>query len=686
MRVLLPDSSELELPDGATGLDAARAIGPKLAEQAVLIRQNGNVQDLRLPLADGQPIQILTTRDTEDPDALYVLRHSAAHLLAEAVRKLYPGVKIAIGPPIENGFYYDFEFPEPIREEDLEKIEAEVQRELKEGRTWEREEVSADEAKRRFEAEGERYKVELVDTAEGEISLYTQGEFTDLCRGPHLQDSKPIKAIKLTSLAGAYWRGDEKNTQLTRIYGTAFFSQADLDAHLERLEQAKARDHRRLGRELDLFHLSEESPGSPFWHPKGMVIWNALEDLRRRENARRGYSEVKTPLIYDTDVWVTSGHWEKFRENMFLVAGEGDEPHAALKPMNCPGHMLLFGSQLRSYRDLPIRYAESSTLHRNELAGALHGLLRVRHVTQDDAHIFCTEEQVPGEIDACIEFVKDLYALFEVTPHAELSTRPEERLGTDEEWDHAEGILQAALERHGIEYVIGEGEGTFYAPKIDLHMRDTLGRSWQMGTIQADAQMPRRFGLTYMGPDNVEHTPDRHPPGAARLARALHRHHRRALRRRLPALARARATAVDPRRREPPRGRKRAARADRGRGFPRRPRPARRDAREADPRGRAGEDPVHDRLRRPRVGRVARGAGARRRAVDDEPFRAARTVPGRACYDRVLKEGADHCPSPSRAASSRGFNRAGWTRKTWPLLAAVFVVDEEDSTSLVKSL
>jgi threonyl-tRNA synthetase len=507
MRVLLPDSSELELPDGATGLDAARAIGPKLAEQAVLIRQNGNVQDLRLPLADGQPIQILTTRDTSDPDALFVLRHSAAHLLAEAVRKLYPGVKIAIGPPIENGFYYDFEFPEPIREDDLERIEAEIQRELKEGRRWEREEISAEEAKRRFAAEGERYKVELVDTAEGDISLYTQGEFTDLCRGPHLQDSKPIKAVKLTSLAGAYWRGDEKNTQLTRIYGTAFYSQADLDAYLERLEQAKARDHRKLGRELDLFHLSEESPGSPFWHPKGMVIWNELEDLRRRENLRRGYSEVKTPLIYDTSVWVTSGHWEKFRENMFLVAGEGEDPHAALKPMNCPGHMLLFGSQLRSYRDLPIRYAESSTLHRNELAGALHGLLRVRHVTQDDAHIFCTEEQVPGEIDACIEFAKDLYAVFGVTPHAELSTRPDERLGTDEEWDHAEAILQAALERHGIEYVIGAGEGTFYAPKIDLHMRDTLGRSWQMGTIQADAQMPQRFGLTYMGPDNVEHVP-----------------------------------------------------------------------------------------------------------------------------------------------------------------------------------
>ena len=507
MKVILPDGKELELQDGATGLDAARAIGPKLAEQAVLIRQNGAVQDLRLPLAEGQPIQILTTRDTADPDALAVLRHSTAHLLAEAVRRLYPGVKIAIGPPIENGFYYDFEFPEPIREEDLERIEAEIMRELEEGRSWEREEISAAEAKRRFLEENEPYKVELVDTAEGDISLYTQGEFTDLCRGPHLQDSKPIKAFKLTSLAGAYWRGDEHNTQLTRIYGTAFYSQADLDVHLERLEQAKSRDHRKLGRELDLFHLSEESPGSPFWHPKGMVIWNELEDLRRRENEKRGYSEVKTPLIYDTSVWVTSGHWEKFREDMFLVAGEGDEPHAALKPMNCPGHMLLFGSQLRSYRDLPIRYAESSTLHRNELAGALHGLLRVRHITQDDAHIFCTQDQVAEEVDGCIEFAKDLYALFGVVPSAELSTRPENRLGTDEEWDRAEGILQAALERHEIPFVISAGEGTFYGPKIDLHMRDTLGRSWQMGTIQADAQMPRRFGLTYMGPDNVEHTP-----------------------------------------------------------------------------------------------------------------------------------------------------------------------------------
>ncbi|MDX6513469.1 MAG: threonyl-tRNA synthetase [Gaiellaceae bacterium] len=505
MKVVLPDNSELELPEGATGLDAARAIGPKLAEQAVLVRANGRVQDVRAPLADGDPIQILTTRDKGDPDALAVLRHSSAHLLAEAVRRLYPGVKIAIGPPIENGFYYDFEFPEPIREEDLERIEAEIARELSEGREWSREEVTADEARKRFQAEDEPYKVELVDTAEGPISFYTQGEFTDLCKGPHLQNSKPIKALKLTGLAGAYWRGDEHNTQLTRIYGTAFYDQADLDAHLERLEEAKKRDHRRLGRELDLFHLSDESPGSPFWHPKGMVLWNALEDLRRRENARRGYSEVKTPLIYDKVVWETSGHWEKFRENMFLI--EDGERTYGLKPMNCPGHMLLFGSQLRSYRELPIRYAESSTLHRNELAGALHGLLRVRHVTQDDAHIFCTPDQLQAEIDACIEFARDLYGIFDVVPTAELSTRPDNKLGTDEEWDVSEDVLRKALERHEIEYVVGEGEGAFYGPKIDLFMKDVLGRSWQMGTIQLDSQMPQRFGLTYMGADNVEHTP-----------------------------------------------------------------------------------------------------------------------------------------------------------------------------------
>src|SRR5437870_4317444 len=365
MKVVLPDQSELELPEGATGLDAARAIGPKLAEQAVLVRSNGQVQDLRLPLEDGRPIQILTTRDRDDPDALAVLRHSSAHLLAEAVRRLYPGVRIAIGPPIDNGFYYDFEFPEPIHESDLERIEEEIGRELAEGREWTREEVSAAEARQRFLEENEPYKVELVETADGPISFYTQGEFTDLCRGPHLQNSKPIKAVKLTGLAGAYWRGDVTKPQLTRIYGTAFYSKEDLDRHLEQLEEAKKRDHRRLGVQLDLFHMDEVSPGSPFWHPKGMVIWNALDDLRRRENLRRGYLEVKTPLIFDKSLWETSGHWEKFREHMFLIP-EGDRTYA-IKPMNCPGHMLVFGNRMRSYRELPLRLAEAAPLHRNEL-------------------------------------------------------------------------------------------------------------------------------------------------------------------------------------------------------------------------------------------------------------------------------------------------------------------------------
>jgi threonyl-tRNA synthetase len=506
MKVVLPDNSELELPDGATGLDAARAIGPKLAEEAVLVRSNGDLRDLRLPLADGERIQILTTRDKDDPGALYVLRHSTAHLLAEAVRRLYPGVKIAIGPAIENGFYYDFEFPEPIHEADLERIEAEIWEELKEGRTWERQDVSREEARQRFLAEHEPYKVELVDTADGDISLYTQGDFTDLCRGPHLQDSSPIKAVKLTGLAGAYWRGDERNTQLTRIYGTAFYTQGDLDAHLAALEEARRRDHRVLGRQLDLFHLSDHSPGSPFWHPKGMVIWNALEDLRRSENRKRGYLEVKTPLLYDIDTYVTSGHYDNYSEHMFFVTSH-DEQRYALKPMNCPGHMLLFGSRMRSYRELPMRFAESSTLHRDEPGGTLHGLLRVKHVTQDDAHIFCTPEQIEGEIFGCLDFATFLYDRFGMTARAELSTRPDQKLGTDEEWDFTEGALRAALERRALAYDLNEGDGAFYGPKIDLHMTDVLGRSWQMATIQLDSQMPKQFGLTYVGADNTEHTP-----------------------------------------------------------------------------------------------------------------------------------------------------------------------------------
>src|SRR6266536_4613592 len=503
MKVVLPDSSELELPDGATGRDAAAAIGPKLAEQAVLLRSDGHVQDLRVPLEDGQKIQILTTRDKADPDALYVLRHSAAHLLAEAVRRLYPGTKIAIGPPIENGFYYDFEFPEPIGEDALGRIEQEIRNELAEGRSWNREEVSAEEAKRYFQEQGENYKVELVDTADGPITLYTQGEFTDLCRGPHLQESSPIKALKLTGLAGAYWRGDEKNTQLTRIYGTAFFDQADLEAYLERLEEAKRRDHRRLGPQFDLYHFSERSPASPIWHPKGMVIWNELERLRARENAKRGYLEVRTPIIYDAETFWISGHFPKYEDLMFKLDVRGQQ--FAMKSMNCPGHMLLFGSRPRSYKELPLRYAEAASLQRDELPGTLHGLLRVRIVTQDDAHIFCTEEQIQDEIAGCVAYGRYVYELFGLQASAELATRPDNKIGTDQQWDMTEAALEEALRLNEIPYTISPGEGAFYGPKIDLFMDDALGRKWQMGTIQLDSQMPSRFGLTYVGPDNTEH-------------------------------------------------------------------------------------------------------------------------------------------------------------------------------------
>jgi threonyl-tRNA synthetase len=505
VKVVLPDESELELPDGASGLDAARAIGPKLAEQAVLLRSNGAVRDLRLPVSDGERIQILTTRDKDDPDALYVLRHSAAHLLAEAARRLFPGTKVAIGPPIENGFYYDFEFPEPVTEADLQRLEDEVKREIQEGRVWEREEIARDDARERFEKEGEPYKVELVDTAEGDISLYKQGDFVDLCRGPHLQDAKPIKAVKLLSLAGAYWRGDETKPQLTRVYGTAFYDPKDLEDYLHRIEEAKRRDHRRLGKDLDLFEFSELSPGMPFWHPRGMVIWNVLEDLRRRENAKRGYHEVRTPLLYDSDLWRTSGHWEKYQEDMFRLKVEGRD--FALKPMNCPGHCLLYSLSPHSYRELPLRLAEAGNLHRNELSGVLHGLLRVRHFVQDDAHIYCTHEQIQGELIACLDYAYYLYDLFELNMRVELSLRPDNKLGTDEEWDMAEEELRKALATQGLEHVESQGEGSFYGPKIDLHMNDSLGRSWQIGTVQLDLQMPKRFGLTYQGDDNAEHTP-----------------------------------------------------------------------------------------------------------------------------------------------------------------------------------
>ena len=509
MKVTLPDGTELELDDGATGADAAAAIGPGLARAALAVRVNGEVRDLARPLPDGAKLEIVTAKDA---DALPLIRHDAAHVLATAVMELHPGVKISIGPPIEQGFYYDFEFPEGthVSEEDFAAIEERMREHVKAGEPFVREDVPVAQARERFAAEGQDYKVELIDDLvkdEGveTVSLYTNGPFTDLCRGPHAPTTKTIKAFKLQSVAGAYWRGDSDNRMLTRIYGTAFLSKEALEEHLEQLEQARARDHRKLGRELDLFLMSDLSPGAPFWKPNGMVLFNELTRLVREENASRGYHEVRTPILADVELWKRSGHWDKYKDHMYFT--DVDERQMGLKPMNCPAHTQIYAAEPRSYRDLPIRYSEAGLVHRHEPSGVLHGLLRVRAFTQDDAHIFCTEEQIEDEVLGCLDMGFRLYDLFGFEPKLELSTRPDERLGSDETWDHAEGALAAAMKRRGLEYDIGEGEGTFYGPKIDLHMRDSIGRSWQLGTVQLDYQMPERFGLEYTGADNEPHRP-----------------------------------------------------------------------------------------------------------------------------------------------------------------------------------
>jgi threonyl-tRNA synthetase len=504
MRVELPDGTPLELADGASGLDAAAAIGPRLAQAAVAVGVGDEVRDLRLPLADGEQVRILTDRD---PEALAVLRHSTAHVMAEAVLHLWPDTKVAIGPAIADGFYYDFEFAEPISSDDLERIEQEMRRILASEHPFQRQDgVDKAEILARFEQEQQPYKLELArGLPDGEISLYTQDGFEDLCRGPHLQTTKPIKAFRLLSTAGAYWRGNSDNTMLTRIYGTAFFSQKDLDAHLERIEEAKRRDHRRLGRELDLFHFADNSPGSPYWHPRGMVIWNELSKLWRELNGERGYLEVRTPIIFNVDIWKRSGHWEVYRENMYFTEVEAGE--FGLKPMNCPGHIDIYADQRRSYRDLPLRLTEQGLVHRHEPSGTLHGLLRVRHITQDDAHIFCTRDQIEDEVIGCLELATVIYDTFDLDMRVELSTRPEKRIGADQLWDEAEGALERALARAGVAYDLNPGDGAFYGPKIDLHMTDSIGRSWQMGTIQLDFQMPERFDITYTGEDNAEHRP-----------------------------------------------------------------------------------------------------------------------------------------------------------------------------------
>jgi threonyl-tRNA synthetase len=509
MEVVLPDDTRLRLDDGATGADAAAAIGAGLARAALAVKVDGRLRDLSAPLPDGARLEIVTERS---PDALELLRHDAAHVLAAAVMDLYPGVKISIGPPIEQGFYYDFDFPDgvTVSEADLARIEAKMREHVKADERFEREDVSVGDALERFVRAEQPYKVELIeDLVKGEgvetVSLYTNGPFTDLCRGPHGPGTKRIKAFKLQSVAGAYWRGDASRQMLTRIYGTAFFSKQELEEHLERLEQARARDHRRLGAELGLFRFSPVAPGAAFWLPHGTRVFNELVALSREMGERHGYTEVKTPQIFDSSLWETSGHWGKYREHMFVTSAE--DRQMAVKPMNCPGHAHLYASERRSYRDLPIRYSEPGLLHRNEPSGTLHGLLRVRHFAQDDAHIFCAEEQVQEEVIGCLDFAFETLGLFGFDVRLELSTRPERRIGTDEMWDRAEGALRHALESRGISYALNEGDGAFYGPKIDYHVKDSLGRSWQLGTVQLDYSMPERFGLAYTGADDAEHRP-----------------------------------------------------------------------------------------------------------------------------------------------------------------------------------
>src|SRR3954464_6919735 len=525
MRVLLPDGSARELPDGASGADLAADIGPGLARAALAIRvldgkteqrdgtayDDGRIRDLGEPLEDGQAVEIVTAR-AGDGGALKLLRHDIAHVLAEAVLELYPGTKVSIGPPIAEGFYYDFEFPDgvTINEGDFEKIEAQMRKHVKAAEPFERSEVTAGEAIERYLREEQPYKVELIeDLVRNQgvetVGIYTNGAFRDLCRGPHAPDTSRAKAFKLTSVAGAYWRGDASPQMLTRIYGTAFATKDELAEHMERLEQARARDHRKLGKELGLFMFSELSPGSPFWLPNGMAGWDELTELWREENAKRGYREVHTPILYDAELFKQSGHWHVYRDHMYFT--EVEDRLMGLKPMNCPAHIQLYNSQRRSYRDLPVRYSEQGLVHRHEPSGTLHGLLRVRHITQDDAHIFCTEEQIEEEVVRCLEFGFAIYERFGFEPRLELSTRPEKSIGTEDMWDRAETALQKALDNRGLAYEVNEGDGAFYGPKIDLHMTDAIGRSWQLGTVQLDYVMPERFDLSYTGADNAEHRP-----------------------------------------------------------------------------------------------------------------------------------------------------------------------------------
>ncbi|MCL5735570.1 MAG: threonine--tRNA ligase [Actinobacteria bacterium] len=503
MKVLLPDGSDLIVPDGATGTDVAQTIGQRLAKAAVAVKINGEVVDMATAVHDGDSVAVITD---SSPEGLEVIRHSAAHVLAEAAVKLYPGTKVAIGPAIRDGFYYDFEFPQQVGEDDLHKITDQMTRLLTEHRAFNRRQVSREEALKLFA--DEPYKSELIrDLPEGSaISIYTQGEFTDLCRGPHVPDTARIGAVALLSVAGAYWRGDSKKPMLTRIYGTAFPTKKELDEYLTRLEMARQRDHRRLGRELGLFSFHDEGPGFPFFHPKGMRVINALLDYWRREHVAAGYDETKTPIMLERTLWEHSGHWDNYKDNMYFTVI--DEVDFAVKPMNCPGGTLIYKTDQHSYRDFPMRMAELGLVHRHELSGVLHGLFRVRMFTQDDAHIFCLPTQVEDEIVGVIDLVQRMYRTFGFERvHIELSTRPAKSIGTEEMWHTAESALAAALERAGLEYVLNPGDGAFYGPKIDFHIEDVMGRTWQCATCQLDFAMPEKLDLDYVGEDNQKHRP-----------------------------------------------------------------------------------------------------------------------------------------------------------------------------------
>ncbi len=503
--ITLPDGSQRSFDHPVTVMDVARDIGPGLARATLAGVVDGREVDASHLIDHDATVKIITARDEE---GLEILRHSTAHLLAQAVKRLYPQAQVTIGPVIENGFYYDFSWPEGFREEDFERIEQEMEKIVKEGLEVKREVVPREEAVRRFEAMGEKYKAEIIRELpeDEEISLYTQGEFTDLCRGPHVPNTSHLKAFKLMSVAGAYWRGDSNNEMLQRIYGTAWPDRKQLKAYLDRLEEAKKRDHRRIGKQQDLFHTQEEAPGMVFWHDKGWTINTLVRDYIRRKLRRNGYQEINTPQIVDRVLWEKSGHWDKFGEMMFTTQSENRE--YAIKPMNCPCHVQVFNQGLRSYRDLPIRMAEFGSCHRNEPSGTLHGLMRVRNFVQDDAHIFCTEDQIQSEVSAFIDLVFEVYRDFGFEQvEIKLSTRPEQRVGDDALWDKAEQALEQALNEKGLEWELQPGEGAFYGPKIEFSLRDCLDRVWQCGTMQVDFSMPGRLDAHYVDENSTKQVP-----------------------------------------------------------------------------------------------------------------------------------------------------------------------------------